>query len=186
MLTHDAYISLPGRSLVQVDNTALRSITHSFSRASPDGVRGELVHVGAGGDADFAGRDLRGCIVLVDGIATPPVARARIARGRDRAVAHQPARAPARDVHLAGLGQSVRRRRWRTAADRRVQRAAVGRQRRCASGWRAASGRRVTLQAEVDTGWRADADPGGGHGRAETATRRSCCSPAITTPGTTA
>ena len=75
LLTHDAYISLPGRSLVQVDNTALRSITHSFSRASPDGVRGELVHVGAGDDADFAGRDLRGCIVLVDGIATPPVSR---------------------------------------------------------------------------------------------------------------
>jgi hypothetical protein len=75
VLTHDAYISLPGRSLVQVDNAALRSITHSFSRASPDGVRGELVHVGAGNDADFAGRDLRGCIVLVDGIATPPVTR---------------------------------------------------------------------------------------------------------------
>ena len=75
LLSHDAYISLPGRSLVQVDNTALRSITHSFSRASSDGVRGELVYVGAGGDGDFAGCDLRGCIVLVDGIATPPVSR---------------------------------------------------------------------------------------------------------------
>src|SRR6202044_2261886 len=32
-------------------------------------------HVGAGNEADFAGRDLAGCIVLVDGIATPPVAR---------------------------------------------------------------------------------------------------------------
>ncbi|MEJ0018371.1 MAG: M28 family metallopeptidase [Acetobacteraceae bacterium] len=75
VLSHDAYISLPGRSLVQVDNAALRSITHSFSRAAPDGVQGPLVHVGAGNDADFAGRDLRGCIVLVDGIATPPVTR---------------------------------------------------------------------------------------------------------------
>ena len=73
LLHHDAYISLPGRSLVQVDNAALRCITHSFSRAAPDGVRGRLVHVGAGSDADFAGRDVRGCIVLVDGIATPPV-----------------------------------------------------------------------------------------------------------------
>src|ERR1700704_1429372 len=54
LLSHEAYISLPGRSLVQVDNTPLRSITHSFSRASADGARGELVHVGAGGDADFA------------------------------------------------------------------------------------------------------------------------------------
>ncbi len=74
VLTHDAYISLPGHSLVQVDNQTLRSITHSFSRSS-DGVRGELVHVGSGSDADFASRDLRGCIVLVDGIATPPVSR---------------------------------------------------------------------------------------------------------------
>jgi hypothetical protein len=31
--------------------------------------------VGAGDEADFAGRDLTGCIVLVDGIATPPVSR---------------------------------------------------------------------------------------------------------------
>jgi hypothetical protein len=73
LLHHDAYISLPGRSLVQVDNATLRSITHSFSRAAPEGVRGRLVHVGAGSDADFAGHDVRGCIVLVDGIATPPV-----------------------------------------------------------------------------------------------------------------
>ena len=126
LLSHDAYISLPGRSLVQVDNTALRSITHSFSRASADGVRGELVHVGAGGDADFAGRDLRGCIVLVDGIATPPVSRRASLAGADRAVAHQSARASARDVHLAGVGQSVRRHARRTADDRRLQRAAVG------------------------------------------------------------
>jgi hypothetical protein len=76
VLSHDAYISLPGRSLVQVDGRALVSITHSFSRASAaNGVTGPLVHVGAGNDSDFAGRDLRGCIVLVDGIATPPVAR---------------------------------------------------------------------------------------------------------------
>ena len=73
MLSHDAYISLPGSSRVQVDNRVLASITHSFSRAA--GVTGELVHVGAGNEADFAGRDLAGCIVLVDGIATPPVAR---------------------------------------------------------------------------------------------------------------
>ena len=76
MLSHDAYISLPGRSLVQVDGRTLDSITHSFSCASvAGGVTGPLVHVGAGNGTDFAGRDLRGCIVLVDGIATPPVAR---------------------------------------------------------------------------------------------------------------
>ncbi len=73
MLSHDAYISLPGTSRVRADNRVLPSITHSFSRAGE--VSGKLVHVGAGNDADFTGRDLRGCIVLVDGIATPPVAR---------------------------------------------------------------------------------------------------------------
>ena len=73
LLHHDAYISLPGQALVQVDNVALRCITHSFSRAAPDGVRGRLVHVAAGSDADFSKCDARGCIVLVDGIATPPV-----------------------------------------------------------------------------------------------------------------
>ncbi len=73
LLHHDAYISLPGQALVQVDNVALRCITHSFSRAAPDGVRGRVVHVAAGSDADFSKCDVRGCIVLVDGIATPPV-----------------------------------------------------------------------------------------------------------------
>src|ERR1700748_3131853 len=32
---HDAYISLPGTARVDVDNQALASITHSFSRSSP-------------------------------------------------------------------------------------------------------------------------------------------------------
>jgi hypothetical protein len=72
LLHHDAYISLPGRSRVDVDNQALTSITHSFSRVSPpEGVTGRLVYVGDGEDADFAGQDLRGAIVLTEGIASP-------------------------------------------------------------------------------------------------------------------
>lgn len=73
ILHHDAYISLPGRSRVSVGNVVPKSITHSFSRPSP-GLTAELIYAGAGGDADFAGRDVRGKIVVVDGIATPPVA----------------------------------------------------------------------------------------------------------------
>jgi hypothetical protein len=74
IIHHDAYISLPGTSLVTADNAVLTSITHSFSQPSPrDGVSADLVHVGAGSEADFAARDVRGAIVLVDGIATPPV-----------------------------------------------------------------------------------------------------------------
>jgi Peptidase family M28 len=76
LLHHDAYISLPGASTVTLDNVTVPSITHSFSRMSADdGLTGRLAYVGAGNEADFVGHDLRGCIVLVDGIATPPVSR---------------------------------------------------------------------------------------------------------------
>ncbi len=76
VLQHDAYISLPGRSQVLVDNASLTSITHSFSRSTPTaGLAAELVYVGAGSEADFAAQDVRGRIVLVDGIATPPVSQ---------------------------------------------------------------------------------------------------------------
>ncbi|HVC61371.1 MAG TPA: M28 family peptidase [Acetobacteraceae bacterium] len=72
LLRHDAYISLPGRARVTVGNQALTSITHSFSRSSPaEGAVGRLVYVGDGAAADFAGRDVRGAIVLTEGIASP-------------------------------------------------------------------------------------------------------------------
>ena len=72
LLHHDAYISLPGRARVDVDNQTLTSITHSFSRSSPaEGVSSRLVYVGDGGTDDFAGKDVRGAIVLTEGIASP-------------------------------------------------------------------------------------------------------------------
>lgn len=71
-ILHDAYISLPGAARVEVDNATLTAITHSFSRASPpDGLTGEVVHVGNGTAADFAGKDLAGKIALIEGMATP-------------------------------------------------------------------------------------------------------------------
>jgi hypothetical protein len=76
LLSHDAYISLPGRSRVEVDGQALTSITHSHSQSSPaGGTTGKLVDVGEGTEAEFAGRDLRGSIVMAEGIASPGVAR---------------------------------------------------------------------------------------------------------------
>ena len=72
VIMHDAYISLPGKARVDVDNHTLTSITHSFSRSSPaNGVTGRLVYVGDGDASDFTGRDLRGAIVLMEGIASP-------------------------------------------------------------------------------------------------------------------
>jgi hypothetical protein len=75
LVQHDAYISLPGAARVMVDNTALTAITHSMSQSSPpSGVNGRLVDLQAGAPEDFAGRDLDGCILLIDGIASPDVA----------------------------------------------------------------------------------------------------------------
>ena len=72
LIMHDAYISLPGKARVDVDNQTLTAITHSFSRSSPpNGVTGRLVYVGEGDASDFSGRDLRGAIVLMEGIASP-------------------------------------------------------------------------------------------------------------------
>ena len=60
LIMHDAYISLPGKARVDVDNQTLTSITHSFSRSSPvNGVTGRLVYLGEGDAADFSGRDLK-------------------------------------------------------------------------------------------------------------------------------
>ena len=74
LLHHDACISLPGASTVTIDNATVPSITHSFSRpALAGGLSALLVYVGSGTHEDFINRDVRGCIVLVDGIATPPV-----------------------------------------------------------------------------------------------------------------
>jgi Iap family predicted aminopeptidase len=75
MLMHDAYISLPGAASVTVDGRALACITHSFSRVTgPEGISGVPVYLGEGTDVDFAGRDVRGRVVLLEGMATPWVA----------------------------------------------------------------------------------------------------------------
>jgi len=75
LLTHDAFISLPRAATVEIDGENLRCITHSMSvSTSASGVTGNLIHVGEGTEADFAGKDIAGKIVLVDGIATEEVA----------------------------------------------------------------------------------------------------------------
>jgi len=76
LLLHDAYISLPGPAKVVANGRTFACITHSFSRSSPpDGLTAPMVYVGSGSDADFAAHDVRGRIVVVDGIANPAVSR---------------------------------------------------------------------------------------------------------------
>ncbi len=72
LLSHDAYISLPGRARIELGDERPDCITHSFSRPSPEGgLGGRLVYGGAGREEDFAALDARGAIVLLDGIANP-------------------------------------------------------------------------------------------------------------------
>ena len=67
LLSHDAYISLPGAASLGVGNEQIGCITHSFSKPSaPGGTRGKLVYLPQGGTADVAGK-----IVVLDGIANP-------------------------------------------------------------------------------------------------------------------
>lgn len=76
ILMHDAFISLPGRARVEVDGRALTAITQSFSHSSPpDGLSGVPVYLGHGTEADFAGKNVKGRILLLEGMATPAVAQ---------------------------------------------------------------------------------------------------------------
>ncbi|MDP7651158.1 MAG: M28 family peptidase [Rhodospirillales bacterium] len=72
LIEHDAYISLPGPGRVEVAGEVLECIVHSFSQPTDeDGVTARVAYLVNGKDEDFAGRDLEGVIVLVEGIANP-------------------------------------------------------------------------------------------------------------------
>ena len=75
LLFHDAYISLPGTARVEVNGHSIPCITHSMSVPTPEaGLSAPLVYIREGEAADFAAVDVRGKIVLVDGITTEEVA----------------------------------------------------------------------------------------------------------------
>ncbi|MCJ9750766.1 M28 family peptidase [Neorhizobium sp. BETTINA12A] len=82
LLSHDAYISLPGKAAVEIDGDAIRCITHSMSASTPgEGISAQVIYVAEGTEADFEGIDVKGRIILVDGIATEDVAALASARG---------------------------------------------------------------------------------------------------------
>ncbi|WP_085044153.1 M28 family peptidase [Ensifer aridi] len=82
LLAHDAYISLPGRARVEANGESLPCITHSMSAStSGEGISASVVYVGEGGETAFAKADVKGSIVLVDGIATEEVAALASAYG---------------------------------------------------------------------------------------------------------
>src|SRR5437762_2213063 len=77
LLAHDGYISLPGPAQLEVMGLGeLECITHSFAVSTPPGgLVAEMIDVGAGAEADWARPEVRGRIALVDGLATPEMAR---------------------------------------------------------------------------------------------------------------
>jgi hypothetical protein len=92
----DAYVSLPGAAALTVtspEERALACITHSFSLATgPAGLTAPLVAVGKGtGPADYAGKEVRGAIVLTDGLAMPAVAHAAYQAGAAGMICVNPA-----------------------------------------------------------------------------------------------
>ena len=154
LLSHDAYISLPGTARVTVDGVALMAITHSFSRPSPvGGLTAAVAYVGEGSAAEFAGRDLRGAIVLAEGIANPAVAD----RARRAGAAGQLHISPHEHLHEMCISPVWGSPGLSTMGDLpatvtcTISNADGGALRdRIAAG----ESPRVTLEAAVDTGWR--------------------------------
>lgn len=162
LLLHDAYISLPGPAEVLVDGTPLTAITHAFSRPST-GLTAPVVDCGGGTAAEFHGKDIAGCIVLIEGIASPAVA-ALCARGGATGQLHM---SPHEHLHEMCISPV-----WGSPApstiDNLPQTVACTISQADGAALRARLARgetpTVTLRAEVDTGWRktpilvADAD----------------------------
>ena len=78
LLTHDAYISLPGPAALEVLSPAPRAIeciTHAFGQSTPPlGVVAGLVYAGDGSEQSYAGLDVRNKFVLLEGMASPGAA----------------------------------------------------------------------------------------------------------------
>ncbi len=81
----EAYVSLPGAASLAVtvpEGRPLPCITHSFARATgPAGLSAPVVYVGDGTAADYAAANVRGALVLTDGLAMPAKAYAADAAG---------------------------------------------------------------------------------------------------------
>jgi hypothetical protein len=152
----DAYVSLPGAASLTVtapETRDLACITHSFSLATgPAGLTAPLVSVGKGTNpADYAGKEVRGAIVLTDGLAMPAVAHA----------AHQAGAAGMICVNPEGLHEMIISPVWGTPTPETApylpRLVAVSVRREDGDILKAMVARgpvSVRLQTEVETAWR--------------------------------
>src|SRR5262245_21870361 len=83
LLAHNGYISLPGPARLEVAGLGeLECITHSFAVSTPPGgLTADIVDVGSGAEADWKRPEIRDRIALVNGLATPEMARRANAAG---------------------------------------------------------------------------------------------------------
>ncbi|GAC1045495.1 M28 family peptidase [Rhizobium sp. No.120] len=154
LLSHDAFISLPGAAKVEIEGESLRCITHSMSISSgAGGISGDLVYVGEGTEADFVGKDVAGKIILVDGIATEEVAALASVAGARGELHVSP------NEHLYEMcvspvwgspSQHTRAQLPKTVICTIAREDGMRLRERLARGEKV----RATLMAEVDTGWR--------------------------------
>ncbi len=151
----DAYVSLPGAAALTVvspEQHALTCITHSFSLATgPGGLTAPLIYVGKGAAADYAGKDVRGAVVMADGLAMPAVAHA----------AHRAGAAGMICVNPEGLHEMIISPVWGTPTPETApdlpQLVAVSIRKDDGDALKALVARgpvTVRLQTEVETGWR--------------------------------
>jgi len=151
----DAYVSLPGAAALTVvapEECALACITHSFSIATgPEGLTASLISVGKGTAADYAGKDVRGAVVMTDGLAMPAAAHA----------AYQAGAAGMICVNPEGLHEMIISPVWGTPTPETApylpQLVAVSVRREDGDTLKALVARgsmTVRLQTEVETGWR--------------------------------
>jgi len=154
LILHDAYISLPGAASVRVANEQFTCITHSFSRASPpSGLNAKLVYVGAGDEDGFAGKDVRGRIVLVDGIANPAVSR-RASRAGAAGQLHVSPHQYLHEMCISPVWGSPTHETVAELPATVVVTVSLEAGNKIKSALAADSELAATLSAEVDTGWR--------------------------------
>ncbi|MHB8646201.1 MAG: PA domain-containing protein, partial [Thermomicrobiales bacterium] len=151
----DAYVSLPGAAALAVVAPEARHntcITHSFSLATgPVGLTAPLVYVGKGTAADYAETEVRGAIVMTDGLAMPAIAHA----------AHQAGAVGMICVNPEGLHEMIISPVWGTPTPQTAPMlpplVAVSVRREDGDSLKALVARgpvTVRLQTEVETGWR--------------------------------
>lgn len=72
LIIHDAYISLPGQASLEVGGMRPICITHSFSQSNT-GLSAEIIDLGRWSPDVFTNMDVRGKILLLEGLAIPIV-----------------------------------------------------------------------------------------------------------------